>query len=261
LRFNSALKNKTVDMGVKYVHGAPIGARRDERTGMVLSVDVEERSVRTRNISRYSVGQIVNAAGAHASSVMDLLAGTGAPLVHPLPVRPRKRCIFFFHCSAPHGVPPVAPLTVDSSLVYFRSEGSSESANFLCGVSPMEDEDRDCHDDAGLDYVDHHLFEDRIWPALFHRVPAFGEIKVRSSWAGLYDYNTIDQNAIIGFHPEVPNIVMANGFSGHGLQHSPAAGRAAAELLEQRMFRTLDLHIFSFERVLKGEAVFEHGIV
>ncbi len=74
--------------------------------------------------------------------------------------------------------------------------------------------------------------------------------------------NTIDQNAIIGLHPEMENVILANGFSGHGLQHSPAAGRAVAELLScNGQFETLDLRVFSFDRFIENQPLFEAGIV
>lgn len=74
--------------------------------------------------------------------------------------------------------------------------------------------------------------------------------------------NTIDQNAIIDFHPEMDNVIMANGFSGHGLQQSPAAGRAVSELIScAGQFESLDLSIFSFERFSKNRPIFETGIV
>ena len=134
------------------------------------------------------------------------------------------------------------------------------------GVSPDEASDPDCdpEDDTVLKSVDHHLFDDIIWPALYERVPAFEELKVVSSWAGFYDYNTLDQNAIIGYHSELRNLVLCNGFSGHGLMHSPAAGRAASELIasgSQARFETIDLSRFSFERILQKAPIFETGIV
>jgi FAD-dependent oxidoreductase domain-containing protein 1 len=86
--------------------------------------------------------------------------------------------------------------------------------------------------------------------------------KVQSAWAGLYDYNTLDQNAIIGYHPELKNLILCNGFSGHGLQQSPAAGRAVSELLSNNgSFLTLDLSRFSMERVLDNRPIHEDGIV
>ncbi|KAL3811806.1 hypothetical protein ACHAXA_006786 [Cyclostephanos tholiformis] len=266
------LKKKCLSMGVTFVNGRPVSSRRDAENdgGRVLSVDV---LVEDRNVVRYNVNCVVNAAGAHCNGVMEILAGKGGGghgLAHPIPVEPRKRCIFFIHCNTSQGdlVPKIAPLTVcPTSGVYFRSEGSvgangETMGNFLCGVSPRRDVDRAIGDMNELDYADHQLWDDVIWPALYHRVPAFGDVKVKSSWAGLYEYNTIDQNAIIDFHPEMNNVIMANGFSGHGLQQSPAAGRAVSELIScDGRFESLDLSIFSFERICNNRPIFETGIV
>ena len=108
--------------------------------------------------------------------------------------------------------------------------------------------------------VDHTIFEEVIWPALYARCEAFGSLKVRSSWAGFYEYNTFDQNGIIGRHPHVANMVLCNGFSGHGLQQSPAAGRAVAEIITGSP-QTVDVSSLGFERVLRGEPVYEQNIV
>ncbi len=134
------------------------------------------------------------------------------------------------------------------------------------GVSPDEAADPDCdpEDASVLQTIDHHLFDEVIWPALYERVPAFEELKVVGSWAGFYDYNVLDQNAIIGYHSELRNLVLCNGFSGHGLMQSPAAGRAASELIasgSRASFDTIDLSRFSFERVLQSKPIFETGIV
>jgi glycine/D-amino acid oxidase-like deaminating enzyme len=198
------LKAKAIEMGVKFINGEPVSAKRDESSGKILSVDIRD----AKNDVTHNVKYVVNAAGAQAEGVMNLLAGGPDALEYPLPVKPRKRCIFFFHCAAKEGVPPVAPLSVDPTNIYFRSEGS-ENATFLCGVSPDHNQDPDVYNLDALDNADGQLFEDIIWPALFHRVPAFGDIKVRSSWAGLYEYNVIDQNGIIDFHPEISNCLVS----------------------------------------------------
>jgi glycine/D-amino acid oxidase-like deaminating enzyme len=92
-------------------------------------------------------------------------------------------------------------------------------------------------------------------------VPAFEAIKLIRAWAGHYDYNTLDQNVIIGAAPNVPNFLMANGFSGHGLQQSPAIGRALSELVTFGEYRTLDLRRFSYDRVLNGQLIHEVNVV
>jgi glycine/D-amino acid oxidase-like deaminating enzyme len=92
-------------------------------------------------------------------------------------------------------------------------------------------------------------------------VPAFAAIKLQRAWAGLYDYNTFDQNAILGPHPEVGNFLFANGFSGHGLQQSPAVGRALAEWIAHGRSLSLDLRRFSYDRVLAGAPLKEINVV
>lgn len=185
-------------------------------------------------------------------------------ILNMLPIERRKRCIFYINCDDrhefSHPMPTSAPLTIDPKGVYFRSEGAVPG-NFICGVSPLSHLDEECEDDDDLEHVDHHLFDDIIWPTLAHRVPAFNAIKVKSAWSGFYDYNTFDQNAIVGHHPHFTNLICAGGFSGHGLQMAPATGRAVTELLTNHKFETLDLSAFTFERLLENKPFLETGIV
>ena len=167
-----------------------------------------------------------------------------------MPVRPKKRFIYVVDCRSKV---PCCNLVIDPSGVFFRPEGG----NFLCGVSPQEDEDPDC-EDFDIDYA---MFDEVVWPALAHRVPAFAALKVQSAWAGLYDYNTFDQNAIIGRHPDLENMYLINGFSGHGVQQSPAAGRALSELIVAGAFQTLDLGRFDYERIAAGAPLKELNVV
>jgi len=264
--FLKAMKDKAAEMGVTFVHGTVVGATQVASSTNSNCERITSIHVKTHNdsITTYPINNVVNAAGPQAAKVLDILAGTNKNYL-PLPVRQRKRCIFYFHCSSPSStVPPIdAPLTIDAATnVYFRPEGGANS--FICGVSPPSSYGDPDHDtDDALDLVQHELFNDIIWPVLYQRIPAFGEIKVKSSWAGYYDYNTVDQNAIIGHHPSFENLVLINGFSGHGLMQSPAAGKAVAELLDNEgKFLTLDLSIFSFDRLLPGGTpVLEDGII
>jgi len=109
--------------------------------------------------------------------------------------------------------------------------------------------------------VDHHQFDDIAWPALAHRVPAFEALRVTSSWAGHYDYNVFDQNAFLGSCETVPNLILASGFSGHGLQHAPAVGRALAELIIFGEYRTIDVTPFSYARYTRGEPLREYNVI
>jgi sarcosine oxidase len=228
-------RRKAADQGVAF--------RRDR----VAGIEVERGRVIGVGLSsglELSPGILVNAAGPRAAEVASM-AG-----IRDLPVRPRKRTVYRVHCrTSVEG----APLTIDPSGVYFRPEGP----DFLCGVSPSPDRDPDTLD---LD-VDHGLFEAVVWPVLARRVPAFQALKLRSAWAGHYAVNTEDQNAILGPHPEVENLLFANGFSGHGLQHSPGIGRALSELILFGEYRTLELGRFGFGRFASGRLILERNVV
>ena len=109
--------------------------------------------------------------------------------------------------------------------------------------------------------VDWRLWDERLWPALAARVPGFEAARVASAWAGHYDVNVFDANAILGTHPEIDNCYFANGFSGHGLQQSPAVGCGIAELIVDGGYRSLDLSALGWQRVLQGAPLREINVV
>lgn len=83
---------------------------------------------------------------------------------------------------------------------------------------------------------------------------------MKSSWAGYYEFNTYDENGVVGFHPYHDNLLFATGFSGHGIQKAPAVGRAIAELIINRGFATIDLTRLSFDRFVTLEPMRETNI-
>ena len=101
----------------------------------------------------------------------------------------------------------------------------------------------------------------QIWPVLATRIPAFEALKLQRAWAGHYDYNRLDQNAVIGPHPQAANFLFANGFSGHGLQQAPAVGKALAELVVHGGYRTVDCSAFGYERVVEAKPFRELNII
>ena len=109
--------------------------------------------------------------------------------------------------------------------------------------------------------MQHALFDDILWPTLAARVPAFEAARVENAWAGHYDVNTLDHNVILGAHPEVDNLLFANGFSGHGMQQSAAVGRALSELVAFGAYRTLDLSALGWARVLANQPLLEVNVV
>jgi len=216
------------------------------RAGRVIALCREGariRAVRLADGGEIACGTVINAAGTGAAA----LARTAGIA---LPVQARKRCVFHFGSPAQL---PGCPLVIDPSGMYFRPEGNG----FLCGIAPPEHEDPECIDfEVPLDW-----WEERLWPALARRVPGFEAARLVSSWAGHYDVNVLDHNVILGAHPEVENLLFANGFSGHGLQQSPAIGRALMELVVHGGFRSLDLGAFGWARVIEGRGVREVNVV
>lgn len=230
--FRKALREKKIDFITADVTG--IERQGDRVTGVSLD-----------NGERLDAGIVVNAAGPNAGKVSAM-----AGLV--LPVEPRKRNVFIFEAREKYDD---MPLLVDPSGIYVRPEGSV----YITGGA--EPEDGDGPADASDFEPDWPLFEEVIWPVLATRIPAFEAIKPTRAWAGHYDYNTLDQNAVIGPHPQVENFLFANGFSGHGLQQAPAVGKALAELIVHGGYRTVDCAAFGYERVAEGRAFRELNVI
>ncbi len=227
-------RRKAMSLGAVYRHGHAVGLqRRGRRIDAVVLADG----------TRVRCGCVINAAGTGAAA---LARSAGIEL----PVQARKRCVFHFGSPAQL---PGCPLVIDPSGLYFRPEGKG----FLCGIAPAAHEDPECHDfEVPLDW-----WEERLWPALAQRVPGFEAARLLSAWAGHYDVNTLDHNAIVGAHPEIDNLLFGNGFSGHGLQQSPAVGRALAELVTHGGFRSLDLAALGWLRVLENRPLRELNVV
>ena len=192
---------------------------------------------------RFDAQAVVIAAGAWSSPL-------GARLDVELPVVAKKRDVFVF--DAPAALPG-CPLVIDPTGVWFRPEGRG----FIAGAAPRDDS----LDEAPLEAIDHAWFDEHLWPALAARVPAFEALRVRSAWAGYYEMNLFDHNAILGLHPGCENMFFANGFSGHGLQQCPAAGRGVAELIRYGEYRGLDLSPLSFTRILENRPLVEKNVI
>lgn len=227
-----------------------------KRKAMALGVQYQQAKVASLQRQGRRVQQLVlSDGGVVGCEVVVNAAGTGArALAHSagivLPVQSRKRCVFYFTSPAqlPH-----CPLVIDPSGAYFRPEGP----RFICGISPPEDDDPECFD---FD-VQHHLFDDVLWPTLAARVPGFEAARVQRAWAGYYDLNTLDHNVILGAHPDVDNLLFANGFSSHGMQQSPAVGRGLSELITYSAYRSLDLAACGWGRVLANRPMLEMNVV
>ncbi len=202
------------------------------------------QAVRLASGERIACGWLVNAAGPRATRVA-AMAGLD------LPVEPRKRYTWVFEAETPLGQD--LPLTIDPSGVHVRTDGGY----YMAGATPDHDPCADPDDFT----ADHDLWQDKVWPALAHRIPAFESIRVVNEWVGHYAYNTLDQNAVVGPDDRVANFLYANGFSGHGLQQSPAVGRGLAEWITTGGWQTLDLSPLEIGRIRRGERLDEAAII
>ncbi len=194
--------------------------------------------------ARIEPAEVICAAGTRASEMLRMLG-------EDWPVEPRKRTVFVV--DAPNARHRDAPLIIDHSGIYMRPEHDQ----WITATVP--DTDGPCELD---DFEpDHAQFDELIWPRLYARAEGFDALKVVRFWVGHYDYNRLDQNAILGRHPGFDNLLMMSGFSGHGLQQAPAVGRGIAELVVSGSYQSLDLSPLGVERVLENRPFLERAIV
>ncbi|NWS49362.1 FXRD1 protein, partial [Probosciger aterrimus] len=257
----TALRRKATSLGVLSCSGEVRGFVTSAEDMMplpepVVSARIKRVHVYMQDSLEYqpvTCAIVVNAAGAWAGELLEAAGLPKALCQPPLPIQPRKRYIFSWHC--PDGPGLSCPFLIDTTGAYFRREGIA--GNYLGGMSPPEEEEPDPSDLS----VDHNYFQEQIWPRLAQRVPAFSSLRPGGSWAGYYDHNSFDRNGVVGPHPRLDNLFVAAGFSGHGLQHAPAAGRAVAELVLKGRYETLDLSRLGWRRLVQGEPLVEGGVV
>jgi len=226
------------DRGVEYVANEVVAMTRDGSGRRVRSVTLATGEI-------IGCGQVVNASGPRAANTARM-AGIDVP------VEPRKRFSWVFAAERP--LSRELPLTIDPSGVHVRENGGG---TYQCGGHAAIDT-AVAPDDFAMDPS---LWERHVWPILATRIPAFEAVRIQSEWAGHYAMNVFDHNAIMGPHTRLENFVFLNGFSGHGLQQSPAMGRGTAEWLTYGEYRTLDLTPFHYERIERDAPIVERAII
>jgi FAD-dependent oxidoreductase domain-containing protein 1 len=260
----TALKRRAVASGANFIEGEVCKIDCSNVDGNSRTVEKVYYRNKEGEISEIKGGIVINAAGCWSQGILDLaLGGNGChseAAGRILPVVAKKRNVFVVHC--PTLLEPSVPLLVDTSGMYVRREGDPSRGLYLCGgMESKHTDDPDCIGTEDELVVDHDLWMNHLWPALAYRIPAFEECKVTSSWAGFYDYNTFDQNALLGLLPEFNNFHTATGFSGHGIQQAAAVGNAMAELIVHGEYREIDLSRFNASRVVEGKPIYEQNIV
>lgn len=215
-------------LGVRLAEGVEVRAVRVSKK-RVLGVETAEGSF-------VASPWVVNAAGPQAALVASM-AGLD------LPVRPYRRQLFFTEPFS--DLPEQFPLTIDLQLGwYMRREGKG-----LLLSGPQDEES------SFNENVD---FDSKEWTAerSLHRCPVLERAHIARGWAGLYEVSP-DHHAIIGEFPELRGFLCVNGFSGHGFQHSPAAGMVAAELIVQGRAKSIDIYPLRPTRFREGDLIHE----
>ena len=225
------------ERGAEYVTNEVVGMNLNDAGTRVESVTLSSGG-------KIACGTVVNASGPRAVRT-SRMAGI------EIPVEPRKRYTFIFSAEEP--LDRDLPLTIDPTGIHMRTDG----IHYLAGCPP--------DDDPAVDYddfvEDHSVWQEKVWPIIATRVPQFEAVKLVRSWIGHYAFNAFDHNAIIGPHTKVKNFLFVNGFSGHGLQQSPAIGRGTAELIAYGEYRKLDLSAFDYVRIEQNQSFDEKAVI
>ena len=233
---HQALRRDAIVRGARFVHADVVDF--DSHGGAV-------RAAIDRDGRRHPADVLLIAAGAWSAPLARRLGAE-------LPVVASKRDVFVLESPA---TLPGCPLLIDPSGVWLRPEGRC----FLAGAPPRPGEDTD---DAPLDAIDHACFEAHLWPTLAARIPAFEALRVRSAWAGYYEMNRFDHNALVGALPGgCANAFVACGFSGHGMQHALAVGRGMASWIARGDWGPIDLTPLSPERLARHEPLHEVNVI
>lgn len=221
---------KAKHLGVQYLYKEVVG---------LLKEGGRLAGIRTQDGTTYRSRTIVNTAGPYAGEVARM-AGLEIPVV------PVRRMVYLFQ--PPRLFEYDLPVIWGTKGAYFRQEAGRQ---ILIGKARIEEP-------AGFNFTwDRGYFDEVIWPEVASYVPLFNELKLIRGWAGLYQVNPWDHNAIIGEHPELPGFFMAVGFSGHGFQQAPGIGKALSELICLGRYETINLTPLGYDRIKRGEKILE----
>ncbi|KAH7636516.1 fad-dependent oxidoreductase domain-containing protein 1-like protein [Dermatophagoides farinae] len=248
-----AMKSKAKFLGTKFVHANVIGFHHDNdgskkkcQKVIIRQPDGNEMEI------MFDIGVVCT--GYDSKQIAKYIGYDDIQRRINFPIEPRKRYVFVVDCRN-YDPDYKFPFLLDKTGVYCRQE--SQKGIFICGRSPptlVEEPEID-----NLD-VDYSFFDEYVHPILAERMPCFEALKIKSAWAGFYDYNHLDQNPIVGRDPFYSNIYWATGFSGHGIQMGPAIGHAMMELILNGRFETINLERFGWDRILNNRPLKERNI-
>ena len=225
---------RAADSGARLLRNAEVTAIEQDARG-ICAVRTQTDRIETRTV--------INAAGAWAGLVAKL-AGL------ELPVEPLRRMLV---PTEPFDkIAHSAPMTVDMATgFHFRPEGlglllawndPGETPGFKTDFDPA--------------------FVEKILTRGVDRVPCLEEAEVnpKRAWAGLYEM-TPDHHPILGAVPGIPGLYLANGFSGHGVMHSPATGKIVSDVVLKGSSDLVDTRLLGFERFAEGRLLEETAVL
>ncbi len=211
----------------------------------VTGISVDCNGVAAVNTSRESIATrtVINAAGAWAAGVAKMVGVD-------LPVEPLRRMLVPTEPFDEY--PHSAPMTIDmSNGFHFRPE----ARGFLMAWNDPEEK-------PGYKTDFEPTFIEKILECAANRVPCFDHVPInpKRAWAGLYEM-TPDHHPIFGMAPDVPGFFFANGFSGHGVMHSPATGKITADLVLRGETELIDASLLNLQRFAEGREIHETAVL
>jgi sarcosine oxidase subunit beta len=226
---------RAMDQGTRLERDAEVIAIDRDSVGSITAVKTARETIATRIA--------VDCCGAWSASVAKMVG-------LDLPVEPLRRMLV---PTEPFDkVAHTAPMTIDMSTgFHFRPEGLGL---LLAWNDPQET--------PGFKTNFERSFVEKILTHAVSRVPVFEELEVNPSraWAGLYEM-TPDHHPILGAAPGIPGFFLANGFSGHGVMHSPATGKILSDLILTGTTDLIDARLLNFERFAEGRQIEETAVL
>ncbi len=219
-------------LGASFVEGAEVSAI-TRKAARIMTVETNQGS--------FSPGSVIICAGPW-SGELGRLAGV------EIPVQPLRRMCFV--TDPFDAIPQDAPMTIEMpNTFHFRPEG----AGFMLGTSD-QDEPYGFHTTMRWEWLE------RVMEDAAKRVPVLEQAKIHHGWAGLYETSP-DHNTILGPIPGVENLLVATGFSGHGVMQSPATGMIMSEFILDGKAHTLDVSDLGIERFSTGRLHPENHVI